>query len=312
MELKPRIDMHCHYLPPVYYEMLDRRDLRVLDGGMPVPAWTLEMQLENMEKLSVEYACLSISSPHLHMGDAAEAIETARACNEYGAELMRKYPEKIGIFASLPVPEIEASVEEIRFCAEKLQVKGFSMMTNLCGIYLGDPRLDPVMEELDRVGAVVSFHPTQPGAVPEGCCENLPLPCMEFFFDTTRAVVNLILKRIPQRYPNIRFLIPHAGAFLPVLADRLSGIPKIFPEMGEIDIDGSLAGFYYDLAGVVMPKQYGILRKITGLEHLVFGTDGTFSPLPMCMELAEDMDRELSDEEARMIYQDNPERLLHL
>ena len=69
MELKPRIDMHCHYLPPAYYEMLDRRDLRVLDGGMPVPAWTPEMQLENMEKLSVEYTCLSISSPHLHMGD---------------------------------------------------------------------------------------------------------------------------------------------------------------------------------------------------------------------------------------------------
>ena len=83
------------------------------------------------------------------MGDAAEAIEVARASNEYGAELMKKYPEKIGVLASLPLPEIDAAVEEVKYCRENLQVTGFALQTNSCGMYLGDTRLEPVMEVLN-------------------------------------------------------------------------------------------------------------------------------------------------------------------
>ncbi len=307
--MKERIDLHCHYLPPAYYELLRRRDIRILDGGMKIPNWTPEIQLENMERLAVKYACLSLSSPHLHLGDPVEAAETARACNEYGAQLMRMYPERFGAMASLPLPETEASVREIRYCTER-RLTGFALMTNSCGVYLGDPRLDPVMEELDRANALVSIHPTAPGAVPEGCCDTMPLPFMEFFFDTSRTIVNMILHRIFQRYPNIRFIVPHAGAFLPILEDRLSGIPQIFPEMADVDFTGSLAGLYYDLAGVVMPKQFGNLKKVTAPGHLVYGSDGTFSPPPLSLRLAEEMDAGLTEEEARLIYLDNPGRLL--
>lgn len=108
------------------------------------------MQLANMERLAVTHAMLSISSPHLHMGDAAEAADTARACNEYGAALTKEYPGRFSIAASLPLPEIEASIAEIRSCREKLQLSAFSLLTNSRGVYLGDPVLDPVMEELNR------------------------------------------------------------------------------------------------------------------------------------------------------------------
>ena len=226
MKLKERIDIHTHYLPPAYNAMLDRRGLEFLDGGFPRPEWSAEIHLKNMETLSITKAYLSVSSPHLHMGDKVEAEETARGCNEFGAELVKLYPEKFGIMASLPLPEIEESVNEIRYCAKNLNIRGFCLMTNSNGVYLGDPILDPVMEELNQIHAVVSLHPTGPGTVPSGVCEMLPFPLMEFFFDTSRTVVNLILNRVPQKYPNIRFLIPHAGAVLPILGDRLSALPE--------------------------------------------------------------------------------------
>ena len=307
---RTRIDMHCHYLPPAYVRMLERRDIRVLDGGMPVPEWTEKLQLERMEQLSVSYACLSVSSPHLHMGDPREASETARACNEYGAALMQRYPDRFGVMASLPLPETEASVKEIRYCVETLHLTGFSVMTNALGVYLGDPALDPVMKELNRHKTVVSIHPTEPSCVPAACCKTLPLPFMEFFFDTTRAVINMILHRVFQRYPDIRFIVPHAGAFLPILSDRLSGLPQVFPELADVDVKGSLEGLYFDLAGVAMPKQYGILKQITGMDHLLYGSDGTFTPFPLCRKLSEDMDNMLTEAEARQIYLDNPGVLL--
>ena len=305
-----RIDVHTHYLPPAYNVMLDRRNLHFLDGGMPRPNWNVEKHLETMEELSITKAYLSVSSPHLHMGDAEEAKETARGCNEFGAELRKRYPERFGIMASLPLPETEASVSEIRYCHEVLDIRGFCLMTNSCGVYPGDPALDPVMEELNRIHAVVSLHPTEPGAVPPGVCEKLPLPLMEFFFDTSRAVLNLLLNRTFQKYPEIRFIIPHAGSVLSILAERLKGLPAILPEFRDLDVFETLQGLYYDLAGMVFPTQFAGLQNM-GIpeEHILYGSDGTFTPPELCRRLAETMDHELSDDRKNQFYLLNAEKL---
>ena len=310
MESTGKIDLHTHYLPPAYLELLSKHRMETLDGGMKIPSWSPEQHLENMEKLSIEYAVLTVSSPHLHLGDAAEAIETARACNEYGAALAREYPERFAIGASLPLPEIEASIAEIRHCRETLGVRAFSLMTNFRGVYLGNPALDPVMEELNRETTLVLLHPTEPSVVPEGISERLPYPFMEFFFDTTRAVTNMILNEIPRRFPNLRFVIPHAGAFLPILSDRLVNAGKAFPAFGGIPFEEDFASFYYDLAGISMLKQYDVLRKITADSHLVYGSDGTFTPLPACKAMADAMEEKLSGEMKLRVYRENALKLL--
>lgn len=304
--LKRRIDVHAHYLPPAYNAMLERRGMKFLDGGFPKPDWSVETQLASMEQLGITYSVLSISSPHLHMGDAAEAAEAARASNEYGAGLTKQYPTKFAVMASLPLPEIQAAVEEVIYCRDVLGVDGFSLLTNFNGVYLGDPKLEPVMEELNRGGCVVTLHPTEPSAVPKGLNETLPYPFMEFFFDTTRTVMNLILSRTLQKYPRIRFIIPHAGAYLPVLCDRVSSMSKMLIPDGDIDIAASLAGLYYDLGGIVMPKQLGNLRQITSDDHILYGSDTPFTPLPLCVKLAEDMDRGLDEGMAELVYRKNP------
>lgn len=303
---KTRIDVHAHYLPPAYDAMLKRRGMDFLDGGFPKPDWSADSQLASMEQLGITYSALSISSPHLHMGDPAEAVEVARASNEYGAALVKKYPSKFAVMASLPLPEIRESVEEVIYCRDVLRVDGFSLLTNYGGFYLGDPMLDPVMEELNRGGCVVSLHPTEPASVPKGVNEKLPYPLMEFFFDTTRTVMNLILTGTLKKYPKIRFIVPHAGAYLPVLADRVAPMSKMLIPEGDIDIAESLAGLYYDLGGVVMPKQYGNLRQITPESHILYGSDTPFTPLPLCVKLAEDMDCGLDGETAELVYHKNP------
>ena len=305
-----KIDIHSHYFPPAYNQMLDRRNMKFLDGGFPRPEWNEEIHLSSMEKLGITYSVLSISSPHLHMGDAQEAIEVARASNEYGAELMKKYPDKIGLFASLPLPEIDASIKEIAYCKKELGVTGFALLTNSLGVYLGDSRLDPVMDALNREKSVVLIHPTKPQVVPSGVNETLPYPMMEFFFDTCRAVMNLILTKTINRYPDIRFVIPHAGAYLPIISDRVASMSKMLCPEGDVDIAECLAGLYYDLGGTSMPKQYGNLCQITSKEHILYGSDIPFTPLPMCCKLAETMDSGLTAKMQELVYRQNPDRLL--
>ena len=135
----------------------------------------------------------------------------------------------------------------------------------------------------------------------------LPFPLMEFFFDTSRTVVNLILNRVPQKYPNIRFLIPHAGAVLPILGDRLSGLSAVLPGFDDVDVRGSLQNMYYDLAGMIFPTQIENLNLLgVPKDHLLYGSDGTFTPMPLCLKLAEKMDLM---EGVEKIYLRNPEKL---
>lgn len=156
---------------------------------------------------------LSISSPHINFGDKTDAKILARKVNEEGAELVKRYPDKFGLFASLPLPDVKDSIDEIRYAKDILHVDGFALPTNTHGVYLGNPCLDPIFEELNRHKAVVVIHPNKPSSIPENVVEDLPIPMMEFFFDTTRTVINMILKGTLKKFPDIKFIIPHAGAF---------------------------------------------------------------------------------------------------
>lgn len=306
--LKERIDVHGHYFPPAYQQLLQRHHMELLDG-VKAPEWSIERQWEYMEQLHISFATLSLSSPHLHLGDKAEAVETARSCNEYGAELARQYPEKLAALASLPLPEISESIQEIRYCRNVLGIRGFALLTNYRGVYLGDELLDPVMEELNTQPALVTIHPTLPfGNVP-GAAEELPGPVMEYFFETTRTVVNMILKGTLHRYPNLYFVVPHGGAFLTILSDRLIPLAGVLLKERGLDIAGDLARFYYDLAGFSMPKQFDLLRTMTDDSHLLYGSDSPFTFLPVCMEQARQMDAKLGDGLAEKIYHANAEEL---
>lgn len=306
--VKERIDVHGHYFPPAYQQLLKRHHMDLLDG-VAGPDWSLQRQWEYMVQLNISFSTLSLSSPHLHLGDRVEAAETARACNEYGAELTRKYPNRLAALASLPLPEIEDSIREIRYCREVLGLRGFALLTNFRGVYLGSKTLEPVMEELNREPTLLTIHPTQPPQPPVGAAEELPSPVMEYFIETTRAVVNLMLKGTLRRYPNLHFVVPHGGAFLTVLSDRLFRLGSVLLKDNDLDIPGDLARLYYDLAGFSMPKQFNLLRTVTDDSHLLYGSDSPFTNLSVCGRLAKEMDTKLDADLAEQIYRKNPQAL---
>lgn len=315
----PKIDLHAHYLPQAYREALLVRGERNPDG-FPTPEWNPKMHLEAMKRLGISVSMLSISSPHIHFGDQNAAKILARKVNEDGAELVRKYPCQFGLLASLPLPDIENTIEEIQYAKAILHADGFTLPTNIHGVYLGNPCLDPIFEELNRHQAVVALHPNKPGSVPEHVVEGLPIPIMEFLFDTTRTVTNMILKGTLKRFPDIKFIIPHAGAFLAILADRLvpalQMIPAAFGEnlnKGEdkLDVYAALNQLYYDVAGACLPRQLADLLQIVDVEHLLYGSDYPYTPDFGCLALAAALNKTdlLTDKERHAIFHDNALKL---
>ena len=310
MDYSQKVDFHSHFLPPAYFEFLDKYEGPEPDS-FPTPKWDLKSHLKEMEDLGVGFSLMSISSPSLaNAMNPEEAAEYARRINEEGAGYVKKYPKKLGLMAELPLPHVEESVEEAEYALDELGAYGFGLKTHYAGMYLGDPEMDPLMEVLNERKAVVVIHPTEPAALPERANRDYPIPAMEFFMDTTRTFVNMEIHDTFVNYPDITWVFPHAGAFLSILDDRIASfkifVKKRYPK-ARLHTYEDMAHVYFDLAGFPLKKQLQILRKDVPLEHMLYGSDCPYTPKVACIALAGELERtsQLTDKERYQIFTQN-------
>ena len=300
----PRIDVHAHYLPQDYRRAALAAGHQRPDGMPSLPEWSEREALALMGSLSIRTAMLSISSPGVHFGDDAAARALARSVNEQGVELVRSGNGRFGLFAALPLPDVDGAVAEAIHALDELGADGVTMETNHHGLYLGDPALDPLMKELDRRRAVVFVHPTSPSCA--GCLSlafDQPRPIVEFIFETTRAVANMLYRRTLQRFPRIRMIIPHAGAALPVVAARIADQANnlgVEPPLTPDDVFGPLRLLHYDLAGSPIPTTARALLDIADPGRIHYGSDWPFTPGEGATRLSDEIDAtDLFDDDLR-------------
>jgi 6-methylsalicylate decarboxylase len=261
------IDVHAHYVPPAYRAALIDNGHAQPDGFSQIPEWSADEHVAAMDRLGIATSLLSISSPGVHLADVPATRDLAREVNEEGRRAVVDHPGRLGQFASLPLPDVDAAVAEIAYCCQHLDVAGFALLTNIGGTYLGDAAFEPVFRELDRRGARLFIHPTSPP-----CWEHTsfgrPRPMLEFFFDTTRAVVDLVLNGTVATHPGIEFIVPHAGATLPMVADRISVFSLLLGIDPSVDVLRDLGRLHFDLSGFPIPRQLDALLTLTTLDHL--------------------------------------------
>jgi predicted TIM-barrel fold metal-dependent hydrolase len=277
-----RFDVHAHFLTDRYRAEASAAGHSQPDGMPGLPVWSVELALQSMDRFGISTAMLSVSSPGVHFGDDDAARALARSVNEEAAAAVRAYPERFGHFASLPLPDVKGALAEIEFAFDVLHVDGVVLETNHHGIYLGDDRFDSVFAELNRRKAVVFIHPTSPNCT---CCQNpslgFPRPMVEFMFETTRAVSNLLLKGVLKKHPDIKLIIPHAGAALPILVDRIIGLSPALGLDEPVEPDevfSQLRKLYFDLAGFPVPRLLPALLSIADPDKLLYGSDWPFTP----------------------------------
>ena len=243
------------------------------------PAWSAGEHLRLMDEWGVSRSILSISSPGVHFGDDDAARRLARQVNEAGAATRRAHPDRFGHFASLPLPHVQASLAELAYALDHLGSDGVTLETNTAGIYLGDPRYEPLYAELDRRQAVVFVHPTSPP-----CAEQIalgrPRPMLEFIFDSTRTVSDLVFGGVFNRHPGIRWVFTHGGGALPLLADRMELFRTVFfGDAGDgPTVPQQISQLWFDMAGTPFPRQIPAMIDAFGSERLLYGSDYCWTP----------------------------------
>ena len=309
-----RIDVHAHFLPEVYVQALDRAGLKTLDGEFPVPRWSAEAAIEMMDRQEIATAMVSLSSPSAHFLPTAERPRLVAEVNNAGAELMQNHPGRFGYFATLPMPDVAASLAELRRAFDELGADGVVLQTNTDGVYLGAAAFAPIFAELNRRKATLFLHPTSPACF-EALALGRPAPLLEFPLDTTRTIVDLLYSRTLQTHSDIKVIVPHGGAALPALIARIAAfanVPFIEPRpTSEAEVFETLERLYYDVALSAHPVPFAALRRIAPITQILFGSDWPFTPEPGVArnihQLAEA--NVLSEAEARAIARDNAERV---
>jgi len=271
-----RIDIHHHLLPPKYVAELPTH----IKGENP-PPWSPARSIEDMDKNGIATSITSLMQPQVWFGDVALGRRLARESNDYAATLVRDYPGRYGIFATLPLPDVEGSLREIEYAMDVLKADGFGLMTSYAGKYLGDPQFWPIWEELNRRKAVVYNHPLS-----VECCRNpvaqyIQNSAIEYATDTSRMIATLLFSGAAARFPDIQWIHSHGGGTMPFLYSRYTRQEAALKDRQKVLPNGvahEVRKFYYDTAQANHAGALAALLKLAPVSQVMFGTDFPYRP----------------------------------
>ena len=211
------IDVHSHIITPEFISSLEQEN-RLMDEGFPLPKYDVNAHLKWMDEAGVQTSILTLAAPQ------PSSASTIRQTNETAAKLKREHHGRYLFCAALPLPDVNAAIREAIYALDTLKADGIKLATNVQGQYLGAPELDTLFSVLNERKAVVILHPHRPDPVNRQVMQQTPLAMQEYLSETTRAVSNMISRNVLARYPQVKVVVPHCGAYLPLAVPRMKSL----------------------------------------------------------------------------------------
>lgn len=317
------IDVHHHYAPPGWLKVLAEQ--KALNEG-PWMGWTPAKAVEAMDRAGVATSYSSITVPGIYFAEGFgnqqappgakfknDVVALAREANEFGARMKSDYPGRFGIWASLPLPDVDASLKEIGYALDTLKLDGIGLLTSIGTRYMGDKLFAPVFEELNRRSAIVYTHP---GAGP--CClyalPGVGPTTLEYSHDTARTIVSWVSSGSADRFPNVKWIFSHGGGSIwsaRYIGGEIGRDPKAFAGATP-PLLAHLRKFYYDTAATSNFLQMQNLKTLVGTSQVVLGSDHPYGePLDYVLDLREmQVSGVLTAQERQSIERENVVRLL--
>ncbi|CAL9615331.1 hypothetical protein SUDANB6_05736 [Streptomyces sp. enrichment culture] len=312
-----RVDVHHHFTAPAWLDWAEERGIVSREKLPWWTRWDLDAALELMDKAGIGTSVMTVAMLG-RLRDRAERKESARVALRAAAEVVAEHPARFAFFTPVFLDDLELSRWSIEHGLDELGAVGVSTRTSMDGVYLGDAAHDRLLAELNERSAVVSTHPMDVPAGKGGSggtgLPGVPPFVCDFLVDTTRAAVNLIKGGVLDRYPNLTFVLPHGGGFLPYMADRLELFGgHLTPPIEPGRVRDHLHRFCYDTAGPMSSSATPTLLATVDPGRILFGTDWPPTPAHVVADVtvpALDNDPALTEGQLSDINRENALRLL--
>ena len=300
------VDMHCHYLNPAVNQKIAHlnpgqydpttvfadaitRETNVKQMATLAPKLTgVTQRLKDMDKMGIDIQAVCAAPYHfLYWTEAKFGAELARDVNNGIARIAADTPDRFVGMGSVPLQNAELAIKELDYCVKTLGFRGIEICTNVNGMNLTDPQLglDKFFARAEELGVVIFMHPlgwTQADRLTHHYFNNVignPL-------DSTVAVEHLIFDGVLARYPKLRFVIAHGGAYVAHYWARMDHAWRARPDCRTVikkKPSSYLEKFYFDTI-THDPLMLKRLVERFGADHVVLGTDypydmGDYDPL---------------------------------
>lgn len=262
------IDVHHHLFTPAMAAALRSSIAPAMLPGV-------ERSLAEMDDGGTAVAAISYPNTDITAWPRARLSALIRRANDEAAAVRARYPDRYALFASLPMPYLDASQQELERLYQQLQVDGVLLLTSYNDRWLGDESFAPLLQQLHQRRAVVFVHP----ATAACCARIMPMlnpSVIEYETDTARTIASLIFSGAADRYPDIRWIFSHGGGTVPSLIERFETAERPSPAIrGKFRREpvAYLREFYYDTAQAANPVVISSLLQIVPGTQLLFGTD---------------------------------------
>ncbi|MGQ0804395.1 MAG: amidohydrolase family protein [Actinomycetota bacterium] len=311
-----RVDVHAHHYDPRYLDALTRAgssDPRVV-AFAPGSKLSLRERSVLLGDAGIDVQILSISALMPDVPTAGDALALAQLSNDIYHDAATGNDGRYRAFGAAPLPHVDEAIEETGRCLDELAMLGMTVGCSMGGRPLDDPAFDPFFAELDRRGAVLFLHPRGTGCGPHS--EEFGMPwIIGAPIEDAIACLRLILSGMLDRYPDIRFIIPHLGGMLPFVAQRLDDSVERqrtagFPHSITTPPTEYLRRLWFDTVSEHIPALRCACDSV-GADRLLLGTDFPFTEsLRRCVTYVEEAGLSKTDETA--ILERTAETLLGL
>ena len=283
------IDVHHHIRPP--------------NAPPPVmqlmESWSPEIAIADMDAAGV---ATGMAFPGMLLGPDAQQNRTlSRSWNEYAARLGHDHPGRFGLFAALPMTDVDGTLDEIDYAVDQLHADGFGVASNYGERWLGDDSFQPIWKKLNTHKAVVFVHPSD-----APCCTPPKMSYMkpgmdgswiEWPMNTARTILSLMLSGAFRRYPDVRFIFSHGGGVMPLLVERVAGLaawnhvgPDKLKELFPYGIQAEFARLHFECAQACSRTNMGALRSLVPDSNILFGSDYPIFPLSYAAQMFAGLD----------------------
>lgn len=292
------IDIHTHIVPenfPPYagknvnvpwpsmadaqpchkHVMIQGKVYRTVSDG----SWSVPRRIEQMGEMQVTRQAISpmpeLLSYWLPLADAKVMV---RYLNEQVAAMVQQAPTRFTGLGAVPLQDVDASLRELEFVMEELNLAGVEIASHVNGVSIGDPRFEPFFAAAESAGAAIFVHALRP-AGQDRIVGPFPEQAVCFPGDIGLAAASMITGGVAARYPHLRIAFSHGGGVMSMLLPRLVHAWNVFPKAKESlkeSPDVTAKRFYYDEL-VFNPRAIRFLLDTFGDSQLCVGTDYPFA-----------------------------------
>ena len=227
------IDVHTHLAPQslwkafengedwhgMGYEAQGESEFIVGNGkriliNSPKLRYTPEDRLAEMDSEGTDVQVVSIHTPLFpYHWETGAAIQASKDVNDEIAGMTKKWPDRFAGLATLPIQDVDASIEELERAVKVLGLKGAELDMVVNEANWDEPHFLPLFKAAESLDALLFFHPQpQDNLVALGKTLKYGLPnSVGVVLEDALLVATLIYGGILDECPNLKVCVAHGG-----------------------------------------------------------------------------------------------------